>query len=172
MSGTLRLQWCEDSGRSSELALFFAENVTPAYISHSEMWGSRALGPDHWRVGLPEILRMEIEPRLSETHTQSRSLDSQPILVAEDDDGLLGISFVTFKVSAPVPFSIVEDLIVLPSRRSAGVGAAIVDWIAREARERGILRMYLESGIHNEEAHRFFERVGFHPCSVVMMRAL
>jgi GNAT superfamily N-acetyltransferase len=172
MSGTLRLRWCEDSGQSSELASFFAENVTPAYISHSEMWGPRALGPDHWRDGLPEILRMEIEPRLSETHTQIRSLDSHPILVAEDDDGLVGISFVTFKGSAPVPFSIVEDLIVVPSRRSEGVGAAIIDWISHEALRRGIRRMYLESGMHNEEAHRFFERVGFRPCSVVMMRTL
>jgi GNAT superfamily N-acetyltransferase len=85
---------------------------------------------------------------------------------------LVGLSFVTFAGSAPVPFAIVEDLIVDPARRNCGLGKAMMDWIVAEALSRDIRRLFLESGLRNKRAHDFFEREGFHPTSVVMMRSL
>jgi hypothetical protein len=32
--------------------------------------------------------------------------------------------------------------------------------------------MFLESGIKNHDAHRFFERHGFRPCSLVMIKSV
>ena len=55
-----------------------------------------------------------------------------------------------FAGAAPVPFAIVEDLIVDGSCRDKGIGTAILDWIAAEAQARNIRRLFLESGAHDE----------------------
>jgi GNAT superfamily N-acetyltransferase len=171
VSATLHISWCGNKDRAHEVATFFAGNVDPSYISHSELQGPRALSPSEWRPNLVDILGEEIEPRLAAT-TEAPGSDSKPIAIAEKAGVIVAVSLVTFEGSAPVPFAVVEDLIVDPSQRSHGVGKAIVDWIADEARSRKIGRLFLESGLTNERAHAFFEREGFHPTSVVMMRAL
>lgn len=143
MSRTFRISWCDDKERARELATFFAENVDPSYISHSELQGRRALSPSQWRPNLMEILLGEIGPRAA-------ALSGKP----------------------PLPFGVIEDLVVAPAERIHEVGKAVIDWIANEARARRIGRLFLESGLTNERAHAFFEREGFHPTSVVMMRSL
>jgi GNAT superfamily N-acetyltransferase len=168
----LEIKWCGEPMRARELAHFFTENVDPEYISHGELQGPRALSPGEWRSGLPEILEREIEPRLRATQQSVPGTLSQPILVAEDGGALAGMAFVTFSGNAPVPFAIIEDLVVDQTRRSRGIGTSILNWIAAEARARNIRRLFLESGVHNSESHGFFERNGFETCSVVMMRSL
>jgi GNAT superfamily N-acetyltransferase len=172
MPDHLSITWCDDPGRTEELAEFFARHVGAQYISHSELQGPRALSPVQWRADLPAILREEIEPRLGQSRQAEPGRTSQPILVAESNGVVVGLSFVTFAGEAGVPFAIVEDLIVLPSMRSQGIGKAILDWIAAEARTRDIGRLFLESGVQNERAHHFFEQEGFQTVSVVMMRSL
>jgi len=172
MRENLSISWCNDPRRARELAEFFAQHVGSEYISHSELQGPRALSTAQWRDGLPEILREEIEPRLAQSKEVGPGPTSQPILVAESDGAIVGLSFVTFAGTAGVPFAIVEDLIVVPSMRSQGVGKAVLDWITAEARTRNIRRLFLESGVQNERAHHFFEHEGFQTVSVVMMRSL
>jgi GNAT superfamily N-acetyltransferase len=172
MPERLRIDWCRDPRRAEELAGFFARHVGPEYISHSELQGPRALSPDRWRDNLQEILRDEIGPRLAQTERGAPGPASQPILVAERDGAVVALAFVTFAATAGVPFAIVEDLIVAPAMRSGGIGKAVLDWIAAEARTRDIRRLFLESGVHNERAHHFFEQEGFQTVSVVMMRSL
>jgi GNAT superfamily N-acetyltransferase len=172
MTNSPRFQWCTDPSRARELADFFARNVEASYISHSELQGPRALAPDRWRDGLPTILEEEIGPRLVRTQKKPvPSKNSKPILIAEIEGELVGVSFVTFD-SRWVPFAVVEDLVVLPSRRNKGIGIAILRWIEAETRARKINRLMLESGLSNHDAHRLFERVGFQVCSKVMMKFL
>jgi GNAT superfamily N-acetyltransferase len=168
MTDSLSITWCEAPLRASELADFFAGNVGPDYISHAELQVGRALSPNVWRPDLRAFLRAEMAPRLG----RAPGPDSKPIAVAEQDGALAALAYVTFAGSAPTPFAIVEDLIVAPATRGRGVGKALLDWIADEARAHGIRRLFLESGIANKRAHDFFEREGFRPTSVVMMREL
>jgi GNAT superfamily N-acetyltransferase len=168
-----RIAWCGAPLRARELADFFAANVgsAPEYISHGELQGFRAVSPEVWRPGLPEILLCEIEPRLVATKRRPPGNISRPIAVAEEDGQLVAVSLVTFAGEAPVvPFAIVEDLIVDRSRRSRGIGKAVMEWIVAEALVRNIHRLFLESGRSNERAHHFFEREGFRACSIVMMK--
>jgi GNAT superfamily N-acetyltransferase len=170
-----RMAWCGDPLRARELADFFAGNVAaaPEYISHSELQGPRAVSPKTWRPGLSEILRREIEPRLAATQQRHPGSVSQPVAVAENDGKLVAVSLVTFAGNAPVvPFAIVEDLVVDSTQRNHGVGKAVMQWVAAEARSRNIHRLFLESGRSNERAHRFFEREGFRTCSIVMMKEI
>jgi len=163
------IAWCGTPLRASELADFFARNVGPGYISHAELQGGRALSPTEWRPDLRDVLCAELVPRLQ---PGTPAPDSRPIAVAEQGGALVGLAVVTFAASAPVPFAIVDDLIVSPDTRGRGVGKAMLDWIAAEARVRGIVRLFLESGLANRRAHDFFEREGFRPTSVVMMKSL
>ncbi|WP_375415323.1 GNAT family N-acetyltransferase [uncultured Bradyrhizobium sp.] len=174
MSQPPRITWCQDPARARELAEFFARNVeaTTAYISHSEMWGDRALSPHKWRSGLPQIFEAEIEPKLRISTDALTSSTCKPILVAEDQSGLLALAYVTFDGAAPVPYGIVEDIVVDPAKRGQGVGKYIIDWIAEQARKRDIHRLFLESGESNHGAHDFFESVGFKKCSIVMLKTL
>ncbi len=168
MSDGISIRWCGTPARAAELADFFARHVGPEYISHAELQVGRALSPTEWQPNLRDILRAEIEPRL----LGAPGRDGKSIAVAEEGGGLVALSYVTFAASVPVPFAIVEDMIVSPAVRGRGVGKAVLDWIAAEARTRGIRRLFLESGVDNERAHAFFEREGFRPASVVMMKSL
>jgi GNAT superfamily N-acetyltransferase len=173
MFENLQISWCDNPLRAPELANFFARNVEPSYISHSELQGPRAVSPREWRQNLPEILRQEIEPRLSASERRTPSPSSRPILVAEERDAtLVALSLVTFAGDAPVPFAVVEDLVVDPARRGQGIGKTIMEWIVAEVSARKIRRIFLESGLNNQRAHDFFEHQGFRPTSIVMMRSL
>jgi GNAT superfamily N-acetyltransferase len=168
----LRIAWCGEPQRAPELAEFFAGNVGPEYISHSELQGSRALSADKWARNLPDLLRHEIEPRLHGAASRPPAVTSRPVAVAETGGAVVALALVTFAGGAPVPFAIVEDLVVAPEHRGHGVGKALLDWIAAEAGARAIRRLFLESGKDNHRAHHFFEREGFETCSIVMMRSL
>ena len=172
MAESLHISWCGDRGRANELANFFARNVDPEYISHSELQGRRAPWPGEWHPNLVQVVQDEIEPRLAATRDGAPEVTSRPILVAEENGTVVALAFVTFAGTATVPFANIEDLIVAPARRGRGIGKVLMNWIATEALARNICRLFLESGINNERAHHFFEREGFHITSVVMMRSL
>jgi GNAT superfamily N-acetyltransferase len=55
-----------------------------------------------------------------------------------------------------------ENVFVHSGTRSRGVGAAMVTWAIQEARRRGALRLQLTSNLRRLQAHRFYERLGFH----------
>ena len=49
-----------------------------------------------------------------------------------------------------------QDLVVAKARRSAGVGALLLDAAADWARERGCTHLELASGAGRKDAHRFY----------------
>jgi GNAT superfamily N-acetyltransferase len=52
----------------------------------------------------------------------------------------------------------VDDLVTTASRRSAGVGKAILDELARRAAAAGCHMLDLDSGVQRVDAHRFYMR--------------
>lgn len=52
----------------------------------------------------------------------------------------------------------VEDLAVDPSRRSQGIGRALLEAAQDWARERGATHLELDTGLAREDAQRFYER--------------
>ena len=53
-----------------------------------------------------------------------------------------------------------DDLNTDDTRRSRGYGKALMDWLKREARERGCVQLQLDSGVQREQTHRFYFREG------------
>jgi putative acetyltransferase len=57
----------------------------------------------------------------------------------------------------------IKRMYVRPSCRGAGVGRAILDGLAAQARSRGLRHLRLETGIAQPEARALYERAGFRP---------
>lgn len=60
-------------------------------------------------------------------------------------------------------FWIVRDLFVDPQWRGAGVGRALLDAVRAAAKQRGALRLTLQTEDGNATALRLYERYGFRP---------
>jgi GNAT superfamily N-acetyltransferase len=56
----------------------------------------------------------------------------------------------------------VDDLVTDASRRSRGHGAALLQWLADEAKRNGCVQLELDSGVQRFEAHRFYFRERMH----------
>ena len=169
----LTIGWCSDVARSDELARFFAAHVAPEYLSHSELQGPRAIDVGRWRPGIEGIFHEEIAKRVAEGQGRVDAVVSSfPILEARRDGRLAGMAFVSIVLDAPVPYAILEDVVVDPQLRGGGVGSAIIDWVSERAKAAGCKRVFLESGLGNHRAHHLFEHKGFETCSIVMMKRL
>lgn len=59
----------------------------------------------------------------------------------------------------------VDDLVTDEARRSAGFGARMLRWLLEQAKREGCDSFDLDSAIHRENAHRFYEREGMRPAS-------
>jgi GNAT superfamily N-acetyltransferase len=115
-----------------------------------------------WSPNLASVFEREIATRVERGRGRIAQNDSShPVLVAEQDGRLLGLALVSFFPAAPVPYGILEDIVVDDRDRNSGLGKRILDWITEEAKMIGCVRLFLESGLGNEAAHHFFEREGF-----------
>ena len=52
-------------------------------------------------------------------------------------------------------------LVVDRDYRGRGIGRLLVDWAESWARDHGCRSLYLRSNVQREEAHRFYERLGY-----------
>lgn len=49
-----------------------------------------------------------------------------------------------------------DDLITISSARKNGHGATLMDWLLKEAKNRGCKQFHLDSGTHRHDAHRLY----------------
>ncbi|MCL5280285.1 MAG: GNAT family N-acetyltransferase [Planctomycetes bacterium] len=64
------------------------------------------------------------------------------------------------------------DLVVDQEHRGSGIGTALVEKAAEIARQRGCLRVELDSGFHRTAAHQFYENRGFEKRAFLFSRVL
>ena len=97
------------------------------------------------------------------------------LLVAHGDDGLMGYLFgVTRLVPGAVvqKVSSVEEVMTRPGLRQGGVARALVEAAMARFAEDGATRVQLRVLTHNEEAARFWDRLGFAPYLTTMEKPL
>ena len=125
-----------------------------------------AVDDPRWDVALP-VLR-GLRPHLDADTLRAVYGEGRPqgyrFLAALDDDGAcLGVA--GYRVLATV-FAVrklyVDDLVTAPGARSGGVGKALLDELARRARDGGCTVLDLDSGVQRHDAHRFYLRERMH----------
>lgn len=90
-------------------------------------------------------------------------------LVAEEDDRPVGYAFVGMHEPGDDTHATLEryaelhSLSVLPERRGAGIGTALLERVFEELREMGIREMVIGVSAANEGAMRLYARFGFRP---------
>lgn len=159
------ITWTSDAADLQAVAAFFARVISQdaAYISHGEIQTALSLDGQTWRPDLAERFAAdmaELGPHRS-------------VAVARDGAQLIGAAIVLWQIEAPeAPYAVLEDIAIDPAARSAGAGQAMVRFIETEASARGMKWLFLESGLNNDGAHRFFERAGYAPVSKVFAKRL
>ena len=61
----------------------------------------------------------------------------------------------------PRPIGWILALCISPQHRRQGIGTALIHEAEKYYRTRGVTDMRLHSGIHRDEAHEFYEKMGF-----------
>ena len=57
-------------------------------------------------------------------------------------------------------FLYLDDLVILASRRSQGIGSRFLAWLKDYAINEGCQQLHLDSGMQRKDAHRFYQREG------------
>jgi len=172
VKANVEFSWMRSADELEDAARLFARHVQPAYISHSELQGPRAIAPGQWSEGLEDILRQDIAGRLANPLDAAERGTTQLAAVAHLDRKLAGVFLVTFARDGATPYAILEDMVVDEGLRGAGIGTKYMAWIDEQCRQRKIFRQFLESGGSNHKAHDLFARKGFRQLSIVMMKEL
>jgi ribosomal protein S18 acetylase RimI-like enzyme len=99
------------------------------------------------------------------------------ILVAEEGGDVVG--FVDARLRPPVPDGVmlapragvyVEELAVRNGHRGRGVGRRLMDEVERWCRAQGGAVVMLDTGVRNEAAQRFYDRLGYRTIGVVLVK--
>jgi len=120
--------------------------------------------------GLARYERLEGEVTMTEellTHNLFGPRPYAETLLAEEDGTPAGFAlfFHSFSTFLALPGIYLEDLFVVPERRGAGVGRALLERLAQIAIERGCGRLEWAVLDWNRDAIGFYERLGARPNS-------
>jgi GNAT superfamily N-acetyltransferase len=168
----VEFSWCRSWEEAIRLAKLFATNLTSSYISHAELQGQRALDVTTWSPTIRTVLENDLVSRIDQPLDAVDGEKTQLLVSGRVGENDVAVFLVSFSRAAAVAYTEIEDMMVAADVRGKGIGHQFMQWIAHESRQRGIRRMFLESGIANDHAHEFFEDLGFQKISVVMMKSL
>ena len=88
----------------------------------------------------------------------------QQVLVAEDNGriaGALVLAIVENITRKGTPYAIIENVVVDEGARGRRHGEALIEQAIAEARRAGCYKVSLTSNKRRDDAHRFYERLGF-----------
>ena len=165
-------KWCttNDSSSVDRLAELFVENAAnnKEYISHGEVIVGRANNLNEWKSDIKAIMRDEFANAIHSTFDSPNVFTM--LAIATHNEVAIALALVDFHPETKV--AILSDIVVDASLRGRKIGESMLDWIEVEAKKWGAKYIFLESGISNQSAHHFFERMGFHTSSMVMVKEI
>jgi GNAT superfamily N-acetyltransferase len=156
-------EW-DKSLKVAEEAAQFAGRVIgsdPRYISHGEIQTGLSSDGESWADNLADLYARDFAD-LGEARELLVGRSSDRVIVA--------IMVVAWEETPRRRFAVVEDMAVEPSLRSHGIGERALDLVQARAADRGVDWLFLESGLANHGAHRFFNRNGFRAISQVFAK--
>lgn len=136
----------------------------PAYISHGEI--QMGIADD---VGKPAP---EGRAKWAKYIAGKIGDPEAGVFICEEEGAIAGFTVVGIESDADRPFGVFYDIVIVPEFRKHGLGKALIEAGFRWFEEKGITDFYLESGIGNHNAHRFFERYGFKAVSQIFRKTV
>jgi GNAT superfamily N-acetyltransferase len=142
------------------------QNRLDSHIGHQNrtVMNIRIATTDHEIVACYAAMR-ELRPHVAEDRFLSRIRGQENagyrLAFVEQSGGVIAVA--GFRVGENLAwgrFLYVDDLVTLPSHRSAGIGANLLSWLREFAEKDGCLQIHLDSGAQRKDAHRFYEREG------------
>ena len=111
---------------------------------------------------------------LSETYTKMNGDDRYTTFVAEADGKIIGlVTMVTaLAIGHPNGYTKINGLGVLPEYQNKGVGGMLLKHAEKMAIENGTRYIGLASGFRREEAHAFYEHMGYQKTSYWLRKSL
>ena len=125
----------------------------------------RRLTTDEEILAARRVMR-QLRPQISEAdylQTVRRMMQTDGYLQAAvyDADAVVAVAGYRFMEMLYAGKTLyVDDLNTDETRRSRGHGKMLMDWLKREAKERGCVQLQLDSGVQREQTHRFYFREG------------
>jgi ribosomal protein S18 acetylase RimI-like enzyme len=102
--------------------------------------------------------------------------DAAVMLVAERDGEVVGFAFSTLHDPHPVfatgPVGELDVLVVVPGQRGLGIGEALVHGSIAALRERSVVTLKVVVMAGNDDALRFYRRLGIEPALVDLLAPL
>jgi len=161
----VRFHWVEAGDDLAEIVDFFVANLDSEFISHSELQGARAKTTRRWSDRLAQVLEDEMKERAGQFFDAASRANSAHCLVMREEGQLVGLADLDFHYpEAAASYCVFEDLLVDRTARGRGLGTRLFRHLEDVCRDKGIERIFFESGVRNHAAHRLFERLG---CEVV-----
>ena len=117
----------------------------------------RPLEPDELETVIDDLPARPPEKHRERLAQQERG--ELVYFVAWDDGSAVGHGILRWR--GRVGYPQLEDLWVLPARRSGGIGNAILDAVERAAADEGADRLGLAVAVDNEGARRLYGRRGY-----------
>lgn len=118
----------------------------------------------------------EFEPNASLQETGLRKIiadrEAGEIVLAEREGKVIGMVGLLYTVSTALGarVALLEDMIVDPTCRAAGIGGKLLEYALQISRQRGCVRVTLLTDANNLDAQRFYERFGFIKSAMLPMR--
>ncbi|MGX1308558.1 GNAT superfamily N-acetyltransferase [Amorphus suaedae] len=127
------------------------------------------LGRGREKPGLP------LDPRYRDAFAALDRDPNQLLLVAERDGAIVGclqLTFIPGLSRLGMWRGQIEAVRIAASERGTGLGGALVGWAIERCRERGCGLVQLTTDKQRNDAHRFYERLGFEASHEGMKLAL
>ncbi|MFQ8827503.1 MAG: N-acetyltransferase family protein [Alistipes sp.] len=149
-----------------KLCDLFAELIEnhKEYISHGELQMGIATNRGELAPDFRDAWLRYLDRQIADPETR--------IMLAERDGALAGFVIYGINRNGVAPYGVIYDVGLLPRHRSRGTGSLLVRTALDALREKGIADCYLESGVDNHSAHRFFEKFGFGQVSCIFRAKL
>lgn len=144
-----------------QMVELFCDNIKmqPSYISHGEIQMGIAINSDELSDQYVERWAAYLDAQMNEF--------TDTIFVFEQEGLIHGFIIGEIDSDRADDFGVICDLVVSDQKRKAGIGSQLLDKLFDVYKEMGIRDVYLESGIHNHDAHHFFENKGFKKTSSI-----
>jgi GNAT superfamily N-acetyltransferase len=144
-------------------------NIRQAVLADKSLLSSLCMDVQRLHAGRhPDIFKMPQNDDFAIAFFEEMLADPLvTALIAEEDGQALG--YVLYKLierpenpfTLAMRYLLIDQISVRPEAQGRGVGAALMEQVEAQARERNVPRIQLDSWGFNTDAHAFFEKMGF-----------